>query len=63
MLRMEQQQQSKIESAVQECLEECRASNTPFTHLAERLEYLKSDPDWTDSELLEFQRRVMRVLI
>lgn len=63
MLLMEQQQQTKIESAVQDCLEECRASNTPFTRLAERLEELKSDPAWTEEERREFKLRVVRVLM
>ena len=63
MLRMEQQQQSKIESAVQDCLDECRASPTPFTLLAEWLENLKSDPDWTEAERREFKLRVVRVLM
>lgn len=63
MLRMEQQQQSKIESAVQDCLEECRASQTPFTLLAEWLEDLKSDPAWTEAECREFRVRVVRVLM
>lgn len=63
MIRMEQQQQPKIESAVQDCLEECRASSTPFTLLAEWLESLKKDPTWTEAELREFKLRVVRVLM
>lgn len=60
---MDQQQLSKVESAVQDCLDECRASHTPFTLLAVWLEKLKSDPAWSDSELREFQLRVVRVLM
>lgn len=63
MLRMEQQQQSKIESAVQDCLEACRATTTPFTLLAEWLEDLKRDPAWTETERREFKTRVLRVLM
>ncbi len=60
---MEQQQTSKVESAVRECLDECRDSQTPFTQLAHWLDRLKADPNWSDVELREFQVRVVRVLL
>lgn len=63
MSAMEQQQQTKVESAIQSCLDECRASHTPFTLLAEWLDNLKADPSWSEAELREFQVRVVRILM
>lgn len=63
MAIMDQQQLTKVESAVQECLDECRDSHTPFTQLAHWLDRLKSDPAWGAAELREFQLRVVRELI
>jgi len=60
---MEQQQLTKVESAVRDCLDECRDSQTPFTQLAHWLDRLKADPTWSDGELRDFQVRVVRDLI
>lgn len=59
----QQQQLTKVSSAVQECLDECRDSHTPFTQLAHWLERLRADKTWADEELREFQMRVVRELI
>ncbi|MCE9608150.1 MAG: hypothetical protein K8U03_24970 [Planctomycetia bacterium] len=63
MAIMDQQQLTKVDAAVQECLDACRESHTPFTHLASCLEKLKADASWSEDELREFQLRVVRVLL
>jgi len=60
---MDEEQLAKIESAMAECLELCRATDRPFMRLTAFLDKLKADTTWTDAERIELQTRVIRVLV
>jgi hypothetical protein len=60
---MNAEQTAKIESAVANCLEECRATDRPYSRVTEFIAGLQGDPDWTPQEVIELQTRIIRVLL
>jgi hypothetical protein len=60
---MNAEQSAKIESALGSCLEECRATDRPYTRVSEFIAGLQGDPEWTPSEIIELQTRIIRVLL
>jgi len=60
---MNAEQNAKIESALAACLDECRATDRPYTRVSEYIASLQEDPDWTLEEIIELQTRVIRVLL
>jgi hypothetical protein len=53
----------KLSIALDECLRRCLASERPFYELSQALDAYKGDLDWTPSELVELQTRVIRALM
>jgi hypothetical protein len=53
---MNSEQTAKIESALATCLEECRATDRPYTRVSEYIAGLQGDPEWTLEEIAELQR-------
>ena len=56
-------QTDKISAAAERCLASARGLMRPFSHVAEFLAELQTDPDWTESEVTEVQTRVIRGLM
>ena len=54
---------AKIEAAVRESREFDSSTDLPFTKLAAFIHRLRADPNWTDSEIIELQTRVIRDLM
>ena len=46
---------SKIEAGVDDCLQQCRESTSPWKTASKFIDDLKKSPDWTDGEILELQ--------
>lgn len=55
--------ESKISKAANICLTRTLGTNRPFFQVKSYIEELKSDPNWTDSEIVEVQTRVIRDLM
>jgi hypothetical protein len=53
----------KITAAVERCLRHALSLKRPFSHVAEFLAQLRSNPDWTPDEVIEVQTRVIRALM
>jgi hypothetical protein len=53
----------KIDSGVSECLQQCKASRTPWTTASQFVETLKQSSSWADYEIIELQTRVIRALL
>ena len=53
----------KMEANVRACLKDCDASAAPYEVVNEYLENMKASPHWTDTEIGEFQTRVLRALL
>ena len=60
---MNAQQNSKIEAAVAACLEECRATDRPYSRVSQIIAGLSCEPSWTFVEIDELQTRVSRLLL
>jgi hypothetical protein len=53
---------SRINEAVQECLNECYSSPNPLVTLVSFANRLKKDDDWQPSEIEQVQTTVRRIL-
>jgi hypothetical protein len=53
----------KMEANVLACLKDCDASAAPYDVVAEYLDNMKASPNWTETEMGEFQTRVLRALL
>lgn len=60
---MNAEQYARIESALASCLDECRATDRPYTRVSEFIAGLQGDPEWMAAEIIELQTRVIRVLL
>jgi hypothetical protein len=60
---MNAEQNARIESALAACLDECRATDRPYTRVTEYIAALREDPEWSADEVIELQTRVIRVLL
>jgi hypothetical protein len=56
-------QAEKIGSAVERCVAECDASNTPFVCVKSWITRLLLDPEWSERDVIEFQTQVIRILM
>jgi len=54
---------TKISKAAEICLSRSLSTNRPFFQVKSYIEQLQSDPNWTDSEIVEVQTRVIRDLM
>ena len=52
----------QVNQAVQECLAECYRSANPLAALAGFIAQLRSQPEWTDSEVEGVETAVLRIL-
>jgi len=57
------EQQARIESALSDCLSECRVTDRPYSRISAFIADLQSDSEWTTSEVIELQTRIIRVLL
>ena len=57
------EQNVKIESGVVACLDKCRGTDRPYMALSAFLNGLQADTDWSDSEVIELQTRIIRLLL
>jgi hypothetical protein len=62
-IRMDGEQQAKIDAALKDCLGRCQDSRHPYTRLSSYLEELKANAAWTPADIIELQTRVIRVLL
>ena len=53
----------KMEANVLACLKDCDASAAPYEVVTEYLENMKASPHWAETEIGEFQTRVLRALL
>jgi hypothetical protein len=57
---------SKINEAVQNCLNRCYAAENPLVAIADCLAELRAAPGWTDAEILQVEatsRRMLRAVL
>ena len=54
---------AKIDAAVTECLEQAATTARPWTAASDYLEALKARGDWSDAEIIEFQKRIIEALL
>jgi hypothetical protein len=55
--------ETKLSAALDDCLRGCLVSDRPFSQLRHALDAYKSDPAWTQAEVVELQTRVIRALM
>src|SRR5262245_18123310 len=60
---MDEAQRAKIETGVVNCLDECRASDQPYSRVSAFIAGLKANPDWTAEEIIDLQTQVIRALL
>ena len=60
---MTAEQDIKIGSAAAACLEECGATDRPYSRVSAFIGGLQGDEDWSDAEIIELQTRVIKVLL
>jgi hypothetical protein len=53
---------SKLNHAVEDCLQACHESDRPFSALAAHLEQLKADGDWNEAELIKVELATLSIL-
>jgi hypothetical protein len=55
--------EDKIDRSVRQCLDGCRRSQVPYTHLSRFLKSLQAGGEWSEDDISELQTRVIRVLL
>ena len=55
--------EERLAAALGECKRRCQSSDRPFYELSQALEAYKSDPAWTEAEVVDLQTRVIRMLM
>jgi len=54
---------AKINKAVHDCLGACYASPTPLKAIADYINELDTDPNWSQAEIDEVERAVLQMLV
>lgn len=55
--------QTRINAAIRECLDALRPGWSPLAHLAAYLERLRSEPGWSEQEIIEVETAVRRIVV
>ena len=63
MRGMNDEQNGRIESELARCLKECVSTDRPHDRVLDLIAALKADPEWTESEIIELQSRIIWVLL
>jgi hypothetical protein len=53
---------SKLNQAVEDCLQACHDSDHPFSALAAQIEALKAKGDWNEAELAKVEMATLSIL-
>lgn len=63
MTNLDQKQDARISRAGAACLNSCDAEFMPFATIEKYLGTIKADPEWSQSEIIELQTRLIREIL